>query len=149
MGIDIKTVSAPALDGIMRDRRPEGFYMALAEPRLLFWRACEVREGRVARFSGAFPAVIDWLFRRAGVLTRGTRVKNRVVGELNPWRTRVTMPGKTAVDAARILIGVFHAGDEDVRAHFRTADDGIVMVENAVVWAEWDGLRRDENETPR
>ena len=65
MGIDIKTVSAPALDGIMRDRRPEGFYMALAEPRLLFWRACEVREGRVARFSGPFPAVIDWLFRRA------------------------------------------------------------------------------------
>ena len=43
-------------------------------------------------------------------------------------------------DPARILIGVFHAGDEDVRAHFRTADDGIVMVDNAEVWAEWDGI---------
>ena len=46
----------------------------------------------------------------------------------------------TRFDSARILIGVFHAGDEDVRAHFRTADDGIVMVENAVVWAEWSGI---------
>ena len=43
-------------------------------------------------------------------------------------------------DPARILIGVFHAGDEDMRAHFRTADEGIVMGENALYWAEWDGI---------
>ncbi len=97
MAIDIKTVDPAGLDGIAKAKKPDGLYMALADPKLMFWRAVDVRNGRVSRNSGAFPEVLNWLFLRAKVFPRGRQGKNRIVGTQNPWKTRVVMPERERI----------------------------------------------------
>lgn len=120
MGIDIKTVDAAGLEGILREKKPDGLYMALDDPKRLIWRAAEVRGGKAARTSGAFPDVLAWLFQRARVTTRGRRPKARVVGARNPWAIRVVMPGKAAAEAEPGEGG--GPGPEEVEPFERTSE---------------------------
>ena len=89
MGIEIRTIDPAGLEGIARAGTPDGLFMAKVMPKIMLWRACQIEGGKVARFSGSFPQVIDWLFLRARILPRGRRPKTRKIGTDNPWRIRV------------------------------------------------------------
>lgn len=90
MGIEIKTVPAEGLEGMIAARAPEGIFLAMTDKKRLLWRACEIRGGRAAAYSGDFPEVIGWIFMRMRVLPRGRRARVRLVGQDNPWRIRRT-----------------------------------------------------------
>ena len=86
MAIKITTVEPEGLEGMIAARAPEGIFLALTDKKRLLWRACEIRGGRAAAYSGDFPDVIGWLFTRARVLPGRCRPRERIVGTANPWR---------------------------------------------------------------